>query len=134
VVVATILAALYLAPSFVSDDALPGWFSRVFTKRVKLGLDLQGGLHIVYRVDLDKVIDDKAGEIKRDMEAKLAEQKVAAHVETARPNAVAGVPLGAVFIIPDQGTDLAKLDKKFLEDYEEQLVKMGCPGERPGAL
>ena len=134
VAVASVLAVAYLAPSFVADESLPGWYSRVFSKKIKLGLDLQGGLHIVYRVDLDKVIDDRAGELKRDIEAKLAEAKMAAHVETPRSNASAGVPLGAVFIVPDKGTDLGKLDKKFLDDYEEQLMKMECPGDRAGGL
>ena len=54
-----LISGVYLVPTFVAEDHLPGWFTRVFDKRVKLGLDLQGGLHIVYRVDLDKVISGK---------------------------------------------------------------------------
>ena len=34
-------------------------------------LDLQGGLYIVYSIDLNKAVDDKASELKRDIEAKL---------------------------------------------------------------
>ena len=29
-------------------------------KKINLGLDLQGGMHIVYSIDLDKAVDDKA--------------------------------------------------------------------------
>lgn len=134
VAVATILAVAYLLPSFVSEDSLPGWYGRLFSKKVKLGLDLQGGLHIVYRVDLDKVIDDKAGELKRDIEAKLADQKIAGHVETPRANAAGGVPLGAVFIALDKPEDKAKLDTKFMDDYEEALSKMDCPGSHAQAI
>src|SRR5262249_27952456 len=90
-----VLSVVYLLPSALPDDSLPSWFSRVFTKKVKLGLALRGGFHIVYRVDLDKVIDDKAGEIKRDMEAKLAEQKLDTRVETPRANPTTAIPLGA---------------------------------------
>src|SRR5215470_10200215 len=111
-----LLSGVYLLPTFVAEDHLPTWFTRIFDKRVKLGLDLEGGLHLVYRVDLDKVIDDKAGELKRDIEAKLAEQKVTARVETPRPNDATGVPLGAVFITPDAS---AKLNTKVLDEYDE---------------
>src|SRR5262249_42210742 len=131
---ASILALAYLMPSFVSDDALPSWYGRLFTKKVKLGLDLQGGLHIVYRVDLDKVIDDKAGELKRDIEAKLAEQKIGGHVETPRANAAAGIPLGAVFIVLDTPEDKSKLDTKFMDDYEEALSKMDCSASHAQAI
>jgi preprotein translocase subunit SecD len=129
-----LLSAATLAPSVVGDEALPGWFARMFSKKVKLGLDLQGGLHIVYRVDLDKVVDDKAGELKRDIEAKLGDQKILAHVETPRPNPNAGVPLGAVFLVPDKDGEAGKIDRKFLDDYEESLVKMDCPADRKAAI
>ncbi len=135
--VLVLLSLSTLAPSVVGDESLPNWFARVFSKKVKLGLDLQGGLHIVYRVDLDKVVDDKAGELKRDIEAKLADQKILAHVETPRPNPAAGVPLGAVFIAGDTDKgegEIAKVDRKFLDDYEESLVKMDCPADRAGAI
>jgi preprotein translocase subunit SecD len=106
-----------------------------FDKKVKLGLDLKGGLHLVYRVDLDKVIDDKAGELRRDLEAKLAEEKIAARVETPRPSAAAGVPLGAVFILAEgDPAVLKKVGGAFLDDYGEELTQMDCPGDRAGGV
>src|SRR5262249_50939091 len=129
-----VLSAATLAPSVLGEESLPSWFARLFSKKVKLGLDLQGGLHIVYRVDLDKVIDDKAGELKRDMEAKLGDQKILAHLETPRPSPSAGVPLGAVFVVGDKEGELAKVDRKFLDDYEETLVKMECPADHKNAI
>src|SRR6266568_8709592 len=122
-----LVSGTYLIPTFVSEDHLPAWFTRIFDKRVKLGLDLQGGLHIVYRVDLDKVIDDKAGELKRDLEAKLADQKILAHVETPRPNPAARIPLGALIIVPKDEANAKKIDDKFLDDYGDMLVKGECP-------
>ncbi len=129
-----LVSGVYLVPTFVQADRLPPWFTRIFDKRVKLGLDLQGGLHIVYRVDLDKVIDDKAGEVKRDLEAKLAEQKVEAAVETPRPNSAARIPLGAVIIVPKDDANAKKIDDKFLDDYSEMLVKGDCPEGKQGAI
>src|SRR5215475_2386005 len=105
-----LISAVYLVPTLVSEAHVPSWFSRVFNKRVKLGLDLQGGLHIVYRVDVDKVVDDKAGELKRDIEAKLAELKIEATIEAPRANPAAGIPLGALFIVGKTPAELAKID------------------------
>src|SRR5689334_7774575 len=65
------LAALYFAPSALylsaspevrqSKEALkkliPAWLP---AKRVNLGIDLQGGLHLVMGVDTDKALQDRA--------------------------------------------------------------------------
>ena len=64
------LAIGVLAPSFVPEK-LPSWF--FWEKKINLGLDLQGGLHIVYSIDLDRAVDDKASEIKRDLEARFSD-------------------------------------------------------------
>ena len=117
-----LLAAVYLVPSASGDlSRLPTWFSKLFSKKVQLGLDLQGGLHIVYGLDLDKAVDDKAGELKRDIESKLAEQKLVATVEAPR------TPLGAVFIVLANAADKGKIDAKFLDDYDEVLETIDCP-------
>lgn len=70
-VLAIVLGAVYLlVPTFVYfslpaetrndqevfEAALPSWAPK---KRVNLGLDLQGGVHLVLGVDLDKAVNDK---------------------------------------------------------------------------
>jgi preprotein translocase subunit SecD len=113
------LSALYLLPS--SGVALPRWYGSVFSNKVQLGLDLQGGLHIVYGIDLDKVVEDKAGEIKRDVESRMAEAKIAGKVETPSQ------PLGAVYILVDNPADKAQVGGKFLSDYKDVLDEISCP-------
>src|SRR5262245_44334259 len=70
-VLSMLLIAGALAPTFFSDS-LPSWFP--FSKKIVLGLDLQGGSHYVYRIDLDKVISDKAENLKGELESKLSNQ------------------------------------------------------------
>jgi preprotein translocase subunit SecD len=126
------LSAAYLVPSIVNPEELPGWFARVFNKRVKLGNDLKGGLHIVYRVDLDKAVDDKAGEIKGDLELKFAEakpKKIDATVETPRPNPATGVPLGAVIVTYTDPADIAAVEKT-KDTYFAELASLTCPPDR----
>jgi preprotein translocase subunit SecD len=118
-----VLSVLYLLPS--TGAAMPTWFSGLFSKKVQLGLDLQGGLHIVYGVDLDKAVDDKAGEIKRDMESKLGDQGVKAKVITPRD------VTGGVYVILDDAADKSKIDSRFLDEYKEFIGKstINCPDD-----
>src|SRR2546421_5445146 len=84
-----------LAPSFVPASSLPGWFRGRFSRKINLGLDLQGGFHITYSIDLDRAVDDKASEIKRDLDSKFGDDPAwKGKVTIAAP----GVPVGAVII------------------------------------
>jgi preprotein translocase subunit SecD len=64
-----VVAAVYLVPTFVTD--LPQfWKDYLPTQRIHLGLDLQGGTHLVMTVDVQKAIenslDHTVEEIKRE--------------------------------------------------------------------
>ena len=126
-IIALILGCLLcvgiLMPSFMSKDQLPSWFP--FEKKINLGLDLQGGLHIVYSIDLDKAIDDKASEIKRDLEARFSDEKTAAVVKT--PSS----PLGAVYVsLTDQSKREAALSA-IKADYGDETSAIDCPAAEP---
>ncbi len=105
-----------LAPSFIAKDSLPSWFQSLFSKQISMGLDLQGGKHIVYNIDLDKAVDDKASEIKRDLEARMADDKLKGSVKTP------ATPLGAVTVILDDGSGSKKADlkSKIDADYNDR--------------
>jgi preprotein translocase subunit SecD len=54
VAVSVVLAILYLLPTFVP---LPSWWTRVFPdSRIRLGLDLRGGLYLTLEVQTDEAI------------------------------------------------------------------------------
>src|SRR5882724_696424 len=77
--VGLLLCAGLLAPTWPGSSTVPSWFP--FKKKISLGLDLQGGMHIVYSIDLDKAVDDKASDLKRDLEARFKDDKVSATVK-----------------------------------------------------
>ena len=56
----TVLAVLYLVPTVVPEEKQPAFIKKHFQKKIQLGLDLQGGLHLVYEVHVDKAVSDKA--------------------------------------------------------------------------
>src|SRR6476660_1377999 len=92
-VASTIFFILILLPSFVPKSSLPKlpWpASKLWQSKMSLGLDLQGGLHLVYSIDLDKAVDDRASELKRDLETRLADAKYTGAAKTP------AMPLGAV--------------------------------------
>src|SRR5512132_743482 len=81
-VIVTLLCVGIVLPSFISRSEFPSWYNKIFSSRMSMGLDLQGGLHLVYSIDLDKAVDDRASELKRDIESRFADDKIKGSVRT----------------------------------------------------
>jgi preprotein translocase subunit SecD len=120
---ATALAVVFLIPTLVPSERLPLWFQDIYNKRIIQGLDLQGGLHIVYSLDLDRAVDDRATDIRRDLETVLEERGTDARVLTPR------TPLGAVDIVPGDGVTLDA--QALLGEYDDMVERRECAPERP---
>ena len=77
-----VLCILYILPSLISlnpekdKGGLPAWYTDVFSSRLKLGLDLQGGMHLVYSVKADKAVADKLERFAEDIMEQLKTKKV----------------------------------------------------------
>lgn len=77
-VIMTALLSLYLVlytlPTFIS---VPSWYKTVITgNRLKLGLDLKGGLSLVYQVEVDDAIVSKLDMISDDINTKFEKNKI----------------------------------------------------------
>ena len=107
-----------LAPSFLRDGQLPTWFP--FEKKINLGLDLQGGLHIVYSIDLDRAVEDRAHEIKRDLDARFADDKIKATVNTPV------MPIGSVEVHLEDVTKKAQVAAAIQSDYGSITTSAEC--------
>lgn len=114
---------LYLLPTF-AGDSLPSWY--YFKKKINLGLDLKGGAHFVYSIDLDKAVDDKAAEVKRDLEIKLGEKQIAATVSTP------AVAPGAITIKLTDASKKADAEKLVAAEYAGMISSRPC-GKDDGA-
>jgi preprotein translocase subunit SecD len=122
----TVFCVATLAPSFVSKGSLPSWFKSFFSKEINLGLDLQGGKHIVYNIALDKAIDDKASDIKRDLESDST-----LNVSVRLPS----TPSGAFDVIPPNPAQKDEIGAKVLSDYKGDISTRECEPDAPkGAL
>lgn len=125
--VGLLLCAGLLAPTWPGSSSLPSWFP--FQKKISLGLDLQGGMHIVYSIDLDKAVDDKASEIKRDLESRFTDEKIDAKVKTP------ATPLGAVTVILVDGKKKAEIEGQIHSDHGSTVEDRECaPGDGANAI
>jgi|GEM_PF-2922109 len=70
------LAALYfLIPTFVSDIPSP-WNQYLPKEKIHLGLDLQGGMHLVLEIDTDKALEAMMERTSNDLKESLMDNKV----------------------------------------------------------
>ncbi|HZL19581.1 MAG TPA: protein translocase subunit SecD [Polyangia bacterium] len=113
--VVTVLAVLYLIPTVVPEDKQPDFIKRHFQKRIQLGLDLQGGLHLVYEVDVDKAVASKVDRMATDLEDRLRKDKGVNGLTITREGR------DDIVIVFKPATDQAKLDDSILRDYRKAL-------------
>ena len=67
---------LYLTPTFITK--LPSWWSGVFfpKDKISLGLDLQGGIHLVMEVETQKAVEGQLDIIATDVEDTLNDKNL----------------------------------------------------------
>ena len=75
---ASILSILFFLPSTSLVSSLPDWLKKY---GITLGLDLQGGVHLVYEVDIDKTVDVTVERIASSLTNTFKEKKVGAIAE-----------------------------------------------------
>ncbi|MGQ0527605.1 MAG: protein translocase subunit SecD [Alphaproteobacteria bacterium] len=94
------LGILYTLPNVVGPDtrnwletSLPAWMPH---KTVNLGLDLRGGAHLLYEVDIDSVFKERSDLLLQDMRTEMRKEKIAY-------TRISGVPKGVRITLKDVG-------------------------------
>lgn len=91
-----LIAGIILTPSLYKGA--PKWISKyIAPEGLNLGLDLQGGMHLVLKVDLEKAIENTLDLAASDLKEGLAEKKITA-VRTD-----SGDPHKVVLTLPNTG-------------------------------
>ncbi len=115
---AIILAGLYLVPTvYPENKELPGFFQKYFKKRIQLGLDLQGGLHLEYEVNIEKAVSAKVDRLANDVEDAL--KKKGAEAQVARSGRD---DITVTFKVP---AEMVKLDDTFMKEFRHDLDLVG---------
>jgi preprotein translocase subunit SecD len=122
--IATLVAVIFLLPTFVSW--LPPWWGTVFpTEGIHLGLDLQGGSHLVLEVKVDKAIENHMERIRGELTTTLRERAITG----ATVERVEGALLH--FKVP---ADQAERARGILKSDFANLVEAKTPQTGSGAM
>ena len=73
VIAACLLGALLAAPNFIAPGALPTWMPQ---PRINLGLDLQGGSHLLLEVDMKTVLRERLTNLRSEVRQALQKAQV----------------------------------------------------------
>ncbi len=68
-------ALIYLMPTL--NQNLPGWWDRYLpTDKVHLGLDLQGGIHLILQVEVEKAVESTVERVALDLKDSLRKKDI----------------------------------------------------------
>jgi len=77
IIVMLVIAFFFLLPSTALYSKLPAWWGKVFPdKGVSLGLDLQGGMHLVLEVEVEKAVDNAVARSMAALKSALEEAEI----------------------------------------------------------
>ncbi|MEW6521016.1 MAG: protein translocase subunit SecD [Thermodesulfobacteriota bacterium] len=102
-----VFAGLTMLPTFYGN--MPAWWKKYISPEgLRLGLDLQGGMHLVLKVDLDKAVENSLDFAAQDLKNNLKEQHISM-VQTTSAD-----PKKVIFTLPN--VDSAGKVQKLVED------------------
>ncbi len=110
---AIVLAVLYLVPTVVPEEKRPAFFQKYFKKRIQLGLDLKGGLHLVYEVNIEKAVASKVDRLANEVDDALRKKGADFTVVRSGRDDIA-----ITFKVPGE---MGKLDDDLLKPYRRDL-------------
>lgn len=117
-------AFVYLAPTLISN--LPdAWKQYLPTDKIRLGLDLQGGMHLVLEVDTDKAVETHLEQAANDLKETLMDRRVRFRRIERTKNMTIGID------VPDN-TSREAVEKIVKEDYPD--LQFVTSESREGAL
>ena len=118
--VITVMAVLYLVPTIVPEEKQPGIIRDHFQKRIQLGLDLQGGLHLVYAVNINKAVSDKVDRLSAEIEDRLRRDKGVTDVNVVRSDSEKDGHFDIILTFKNPA-DQVKVDDQLLREYRKSL-------------
>ncbi|WP_456370634.1 protein translocase subunit SecD [Thermodesulfatator atlanticus] len=119
----TVLSVLFVLPSFYPN--LPSWYYKyVYPYRLKLGLDLQGGMHLVLQVDVDKAIENALNASVKDLQQVLIRKGIRATVAESKN------PKEVVLVFPNKDA-LARAKKIISDEFSSLKILREEEGKFP---
>lgn len=118
-----VVAFLYLTPTFSKE--LPPWWSSFLPKdKIHLGLDLQGGVHLVLEVEAEKAVESNLERVLEELKQDLRKERIR-YLDLKR-NGTQGIDLTIM-----RGEDEKALRDLAGNNYRDFRIEMG-PGQQEG--
>lgn len=111
-----IVALVYLVPTFSKE--LPSWWKILPKNKVRLGLDLQGGTHLVMQVEGEKALKAEIERVADVIKDDLRERKI--KYSNLTPNSTNGIDLT---LLNDQ--DITEFENLIISLYPDYDVSKG---------
>ena len=117
----TIVSLILSIPSFPSIyQTLPGWAKSILSDRgLSLGLDLQGGIHLVLEVEEDRAVEIAVDRSKKAIIELLDEQKLTFD-SVEREGSTALI----MTLLPDEAEGNDQGDEKSQKDIKEEIIQL----------
>lgn len=123
VIVLVVLASMALVPTLFtpakdSGQESPEWlqkYGELWDKRLNLGLDLQGGLLLQYKVEVEKAVRDKVDRTEEDLVKRLKAKDPQVEVETQREG------LSSLIITFKDANKIELLDDDVMSYFQEMI-------------
>ena len=124
IAVLIVLSILILVP--LASKNLPSWWGKILpAEGLRLGLDLQGGMHLILKVDLDKAVSNQLDLVQRDLRETLRKKQIPiSKGETRGFNRM-------VFILPN-AEQLTNLQATLKDEFPGITVQ--STGQQPAGL
>lgn len=88
ILIVALLGILFTIPNFVSKETLAGWPDWLPKQTMTLGLDLQGGSHLLLQVNRESIVAERIKELRRDARSVLANQNGIGNIITTGPDSI----------------------------------------------
>ena len=88
IAIVALMGVLFTIPNFLTKEQLASWPSFLPNQTMTLGLDLQGGSHLLLQVNRQGIIDDRIKELRRDARSVLANQNGIGNIITTSGKAM----------------------------------------------
>jgi len=115
-----VVCLFFAAPTFFGKKDVPeGWIGP--KEKIKLGLDLQGGMHLVLKVKTDKAIESRINSIASDLKDQFIDRRI-------HYNKVEGDSVDMIRVELRVRDDYEKLRDLMIAEYPA-LIESATPGE-----
>ncbi len=106
--------------AFKLQSTVPAWLGAIGARSMPLGLDLQGGVHFLMKVDQNDVIDKQENSYADDIRSVLRDQNI--RYESVTRNPVRG---NGVSVVLRSAEDRSKASNAIGNEYTDLLVSNG---------